>query len=956
MRRYKAYKIIGDKGSTLITVIVAIAFVTILTSIILGTSVMNVRMKAIDRRTKDDFYYAEKALNDIYTGIGQETAKIAGEEYDDAFNNVGLPGYSLSEEAEKEYKENFIDEVTDKLKLPTASPHDMSNLQALLQSYIVPVSGITCTVDGVSDYAYEHYDGTAETDPKKSERIRLIGVQVTSNDTARDFQATISTDIIIETPTMDFLGANVDVTDYSIIANKGLYINGDAKINGNIYAGIHKKGSVTIVDDDDYGAEKLYGGINIHGNPSGGTKVTINGNYIVSKGDINLSGNTDSSLTVGSSAVAGVSDANLPNVYFDTLRTVAVPESVEPKPSRELELNSNVYALNDLELNADNSNVTLTGNYYGYNDKTLPDPTKAEAASFTAEAGHDDADSSAIIVNGSHSTLDMSKIRSLVLMGRAYVDFAKGAESGQNIDPGDSTSVTATAEAVALKTNQQLYLVPTDLLESPNPVIESEYGTGFKLAETKDEHDVTYKKIEKWFGYDFIDTSKMFKTYKVTMTGGSPVVYYAYLNFNDKLWVKDDTEPIGYRDVSSDPDYRPLGTKGSVSSMEAFFDIIMSSKKKHEDFVQACKDAGDDPDEAEKKAEEQDLALSTQPTPYTSYKRIVKSMGYEYFDLHDCIIGDGTDSTILYSQNAVVQYKTEKDDLGKVKKDADDFPIFESTMLKNNAGMERYAAYPQNLFHRYQWLVTYLNANQDVPLKDDPNSSSYVSDTSILEKVRNEWRGDGSDATGYFGYKEAAEAAPIGHFVALDRIKSGTDTTGDVGNAVARGLPRSGYGDCIVKYGDLVIGSLSGADIITSGSTFKGVAIVDGNITVQAGTKVNGLLMATGAIIIDGGGNTEITYDKGLIQARIEKEIANVKTFPESEPEGSSDTTGLKSYYLINYLTQNRPIGTSDSDRTDSSSYMMYNVTEGSKKKIDRIEADYHSFMFYENWQKGPAD
>lgn len=923
---------IDDKGSTLITVIVAIAFVTILTTIILGSSLMNFRMKAIDRRTKDDFYYAEKALNDIYTGIGQETALVAGQEYDNAFKNVGTVvggvDYSMSEEAEKVFKKKFIEKAADKIKTS-----DIDEMKTLFQSYIVPVTGITSAVDKIGGVSYELYDGTIAT-KSTAERIRIKDVQVKSKDT-RDFVAVISTDIIIETPTMDFLSASVDVTDYSIIANKGLYINGNATINGNVYAGLHAKDDpqvTALIDDDDYGTEKLYGGININGKASGGSDVKINGNYITSKGDINLSG-TMPKLTVGNAAVAGVSDANLPNIYFDTIRTV--DGAALDKNEDVLNLNANIYALNDLELNADNSKVTITGNYYGYNDKTLPDPSKKEPGkmSFSFDTGHDDADSSAIIINGSHSTLDMSKIRSLVLMGRAYVDFSKGANSGQSIGGSEVSNVAATAEAVALKTNQQLYLVPTDLLMSPNPVLEDEYGTGFELAETKDEYGMTIKKIEKWFGYDFVDTTNIFKTYKVTMTGGSPVVYYAYLNFNDKLWVKDDTKAFGYRDVSTDSNYRPLGTHGSVSSMEAFFDIIMSSKAKHDQYVTDKENGGMSEEDAESAAEAYELSLSTQPTPYTSYKRIVKSMGYDYFDLQDCIIGDSTDSVILYSQNAVVSYKTEKDSITNgVKKNSDGDPIFESEMLQNKVGMERYANYPQNLYHRYQWLGTWLNAHQDITLENDPNAGYSAEEVA---EVKSEWKGSGS---GY--YESSNDAPPLAHYASLDKIIGKTiDTTGSFTSAEADGLSRNAYGDCIIKNGDLVIGN--GGDIITAGSAFKGVAIVNGNITVKANTTVNGLLMATGIIVVEDG--VTINYDKGLIQSRIEKEIAIVKE--SDEPEADA----YKPYYIITYLTEGRMAGDTEDKR-------MYKVTAGSKKKIDRVEADYHDFMFYENWKKGPTD
>ncbi len=934
-------KFIGDKGSTLITVIVAIGFVTVLTAIILGTSVMNVRMKSIDRRSKDDFYYAEKALNDVYTGIGQKTAELAGIKYEDAFSDVGLPGADdpgFAETAEGVYKLGFISQTATDLELPSATPHDMSDTKAVLQDYIVPVSGVTSTVDSVADYRYETYTGGAASQDT-ADRIRLIGVQITSTD-SKGFQATISTDIIIETPTMDFLGPNVDVTDYSIIANKGLYINGNTTINGNVYAGIHgaSGGSPALpsgIDDKNtYGAEKLFGGININGKSGTGSNVTINGNYIVSKGDINLSGYKPK-LTIGT---PGLSDANLPNIYFDTMRTCADDNASNEKT---INLNANIFALNDLELNADNSKVTIGGNYYGYNDKTLPDPSKitdTEAMhSLSGETGHDDSESSAIIVNGSSATLDMTNIKSLVLMGRAYVDFAKGAKDGSSLesDPADIVNVAPTAEGIALKTNQQLYLVPTDLLDSPNPAVKSaEFDPAdsskdsFKLILT-DATDPKSQKIKDWFGYDFVapndgnsdksddDTSKIYKIYKVTMEDDS-VVYYAYLNFNNKLWVADAGEPFGYKDVTDDSNYTPLGTHGSVSSMEAFFDIVMNDySRRVEKEISVNHRSEADAKQIVDEYEEHLVA----PSPHAIYERIALSMGYDYFDLQNCLIGNG--SAILYSQNAVINYE----------KDGSEF---KSEMLKNNTGMERYAAYPQNLFHRYQWITTRLDAHQNKQLQTDP---------AVDDEIRKEWKGDGS------GYTTAAEAAPIGHFVALDRITDTTDTTSNIADAVDRGLAINGYGCCIVKKGDLTI---KNGEAWVSGNTFKGVAIVDGNITVDSGITVYGLLMATGVVIVDG--EATINNDKGLIQARIEKEIANVKSYPESEPVGVTPVPGggMKNYYLINYLTQDRPIGADDTARTNSDAFMMYKISEGSKKKVDRIEADYHKFMFFENWQKGP--
>ena len=129
VRRF--YNRINDnRGSTLITAIVAIAFVTILTSIILGTTVVNVRMKGIDKRTKNDFYYAERSLNDIYTGLGQELSLYAADEYEKAFKKVGeveLSGedFNLAETGEKAFRKNFIGKAFD-----FASGLDVAKLQA----------------------------------------------------------------------------------------------------------------------------------------------------------------------------------------------------------------------------------------------------------------------------------------------------------------------------------------------------------------------------------------------------------------------------------------------------------------------------------------------------------------------------------------------------------------------------------------------------------------------------------------------------------------------------------------------------------------------------------------------------------------------------------------------------------------------------------------------------------
>ena len=180
---------------------------------------------------------------------------------------------------------------------------------------------------------------------------------------------------------------------------------------------------------------------------------------------------------------------------------------------------------------------------------------------------------------------------------------------------------------------------------------------------------------------------------------------------------------------------------------------------------------------------------------------------------------------------------------------------------------------------------------------------------------------------------------PIRHFVKLVNVKTSIDNIGNFSeaNSPAVGLKSGAYGTVIVKKMTESKPTLKLNDTtevpsnaIISGTTFKGVAIVDGNIEVPANMKVRGLLMATGTITLKGG--NEINYDKGLIQSRIEKEMNVVK---------NDASATYKDYYLINYLTES------------DGSTLLYSVEPGSKIKRDRIEADYNEFMHYENWQKG---
>ena len=95
-------------------------------------------------------------------------------------------------------------------------------------------------------------------------------------------------------------------------------------------------------------------------------------------------------------------------------------------------MNGNMYVADDLELAGRGSSVTLQGNYYGYNFQKnygAQDPDSAKKAEF----------SSAMMVNGKSSHLDIKGLNYLLLAGRTFISRKLDA-SNEDILMGESIS------------------------------------------------------------------------------------------------------------------------------------------------------------------------------------------------------------------------------------------------------------------------------------------------------------------------------------------------------------------------------------------------------------------------------------------------------------------------------------------------------------------------------------
>lgn len=919
--------IANKKGSTLVTVLIAVAFIVILASIVISTSIVNYRMKGIDRKNKTDFYSAEKALNDIYTGLGQDVTKIAANEYSNAMSKLNKKDTTNTltidtpDKADREYRRNFYvalcgpDSIAanehqnpflmDDQDASAPSFHSGKGIVETLASYIVtpsgwevhpdttstpvkkvvvePGSAMGVTTDekfivewddvpttssiiepennegihlDASDSSIESapmslpWSSTDKFTPKNN-CIRLTGLKVTAVDKA-GYQSIVSTDIVIATPSMDFFGNNSDINGFALVANKGILFNGaGTEVSGSIYGGIGDVSSPV--------------GIRLDQNL--GSPVKLNGDYIVSGGDITV-GN-------GSTLIIG-DDKYKANIWCESLKTakttgggadsatklyVGGDSSVSVSTTRP-----NTFALNDLQLDSDSSTVYVHGSYYGYNTGTFTGVAGAEyEATNTANSRN-----SAIIVNGNNSSLNMEDLDTFILMGKAYLDFTENPIANTDIDEKE----IATGEGVALKSNQQLYLLPAEfLLDASNPCA----GT-FSSAMLNIPH------VMDWFAYDFVKNAsgsigtKSVKFTKHSPSGGPDYVYsYVFLDFNDSLWTYNKaTNTVSYYGEASST--FSAGTNGTISSQDAYRLLILNAT------------AGDG------------ISSKTlEPTALTLRNKAEKTMtNHSFYNLQQAVVANGS-NTNIYAQNTVVQYKPDAANYGKSNQ----------TVVENNNSYGRYNLYPQSLFNRFKHLCCYLNTNGDYALGDAvPDIGTPTDWTGIKE--------DSSAGT-------LANGLPVKHIIdmssGLPTSLADSDTyTDSNGTAV---FTAGNYARTIIGQGDVTLP-------LGTDTEFTGVAIIDGNVTVKASAQIHGLIIATGTITVMDG--VVIEQDASMIQKRISKEVDLIKS-----GESYDDC------FLINWLSNPTTGG------------KMYDVSaaEDYQKSENRVEFDYNKFMYYENWDKG---
>lgn len=482
MKNLKKMKKNSDnRGFSFVLVIIAIGVVSLLIAVVLWIAYQNYQMKVTGLKSEDNFYSAEQVLDEIKAGLQGDMSSSVSEAY-----SYVMEHYTETDGQDGVrnwyFQTQYVDNLYEKLLKPgTDGEYDL----AYLSNYVIQGSPEEAAAlpDALSDedevsggITVQYKDGSkvellcaiadepaslADEGPlvtgekplqfnyKKGVTINGLIVKYTN---ARGYLSVVSTDLVLEIPAINFTQTETspDLLSYAVIAEGGVSLKnnlgGRSTIDGNLYAGsINIENANLTVKARDYLIAK--DGVNVKANSTTNSNLAKDQYHFVHEGG---------SLWTDSFTVDGA-----------TLR-----------------LNGDVYVRDDLTLNGKGSVASIAGRYLGYsNPKLLNDVTNEAAAS------------SAILVNGRDSVIDLMDLKDLLLAGNGYINLGgavadTSTQSGYFRENDDNT--IRMGESIAIKSNQLAYFAPASAIRVSNgTIVESGNPVTVKLDAGKKLSDLS---------------------------------------------------------------------------------------------------------------------------------------------------------------------------------------------------------------------------------------------------------------------------------------------------------------------------------------------------------------------------------------------------------------------------------------------------------------------------------
>ena len=478
-QQYKEQK---NKGSAMVVVIMAMAFIGILASVLMYTSLLNYQMKVNNMKAKDNFYSAETVLDEIRVGMQNRVSESIGTAYQDILLNydastmeekmVNLRYGFLSKMQEyygiKQGSGSAVQDVYSPVAMFDYLSDDMAENTLLTVTYEI-------TKDNTIEYSvYRDADGnivggrtggemhtfTVDADGKVSydplltldeiphgnmklytDGLAYCNLKVTYTD-ASGYVSVIQTDLRVKMPDMEFAQSVSlpPLTSFSLIANDTLQVlpaNVNNISNNEIAGSFYAKELVV-------GSKVPGEGYNVSlalkepdaAQANDGKRMVVAGDLYVGQG-AELSSDRYGELWAGTISMNGGANGGASKIDF---------------------AGSNVYVAGDLTIAGENNSFKAgakdgeeyIGKYVGFG------------------SGQGDTASSAIVVNGKDTELDLSELKNLSLAGNTYIALSKtddmltDADSYRNDE--SSRQDILMGQSIAVKSDQLAYLVPAECI------------------------------------------------------------------------------------------------------------------------------------------------------------------------------------------------------------------------------------------------------------------------------------------------------------------------------------------------------------------------------------------------------------------------------------------------------------------------------------------------------------
>jgi Tfp pilus assembly protein PilE len=460
---FKLHKKTDNKGSAMVVVIIAMAFIGILASVLMYMSLLNYQMKANNLQAKDNFYSAETVLDEIRVHMEEQVSSSLGTAYTQILEN-----YDDTSVAEKESKlrYSFLNSMQKAYQCSDTVSLNYYDLQKMF-NYLSPElqeNTVLQTSDGVNSYTIQMVGGTVQMTgvngsgdavsdlPKGQLTLFTDGLsfqklKVTYTNTS-GYVSVIETDIRVKMPDMSFAQAVSlpALTGMSLVAKDTIQVVAEsgklseAKVAGSFYAD-----RVLVGNEDDAASANVTLSLLEPTNAENDDKRMVAATELYLGKGATLTSDSYGELWAGKITMhGGATDSGSATIHFN---------------------GNDVYVAENLRMDGANNNFTAgslvdenySGQYVGFG---------------TGEDGN----GSAIVVNGTGTDIDLSNLVNLTLAGNTYIatknanDNLTEADGNLNGNASDRKDILM-GQSIAVKSDQLAYLVPADLVQGgSNPV------------------------------------------------------------------------------------------------------------------------------------------------------------------------------------------------------------------------------------------------------------------------------------------------------------------------------------------------------------------------------------------------------------------------------------------------------------------------------------------------------